>query len=106
MPTIDSIHSAVFNTGCNYMAINNVEVEEVKKPPKTNLEISYEKPLFAIGRKGRSGNWSLFDFFNTLKKAENGKAKCEKQWREAIGSGDGMKFAVFVFSESGVWKKA
>lgn len=61
------------------------------------IEMVYEVPIYAVGRHGRSGTWSLFGYYDSEKKVRNAVATSQRHWKDCFGDSSGMKFAAFVF---------
>lgn len=92
-----AIQSAVFGTG-NFGAFRNVSVVET-----VPAKVEFVNPLYALGRKSKSGKgWKLLDFFNTEKRAVNAVARAVANYKGCALHGE---FAVLAFDPTmGDWR--
>ena len=91
------IESAVFGTCLHPNDFNYVTVEEICDA----APVAFDYTLYAVGKKVK-GEWRLFGFFDSKKRAENALRKSVDNY---TGCGLKGEFAMLEFSPSvGVWR--
>ena len=102
MPTVVEIRNGAFASDHSLGAtIKSVEVEEVEKTSKPKVKVVQDYTLYAVGKKVK-GEWRLFGFFDSKKRAENALRKSVNNLLRCFIK---MEVAMLEFSPSvGVWR--